>query len=129
MVDEYWIDRCEWLVYFIVQGPAMKYKLDEASIKYFHELAEIIQFTHFCRNFVFVAKYAFSQAPSSLNFSPPGSATDSRTGPRHPDQGPQGFPSWASLVSNGLQALAPSAGQKANVLAPGETARGPSAKK
>ena len=80
MVDEYWIDRCEWLVYFIVQGPAMKYKLDEASIKYFHELAKIIQFTHFCCDFDFVAKYAFSQAPSSLNFSPPGSATDSRTG-------------------------------------------------
>jgi len=58
----------------------MKYKLDEASIKYFHELAKIIQFTHFCRDFDFVAKYAFSQAPSSLNFSPPGSATDSRTG-------------------------------------------------
>ena len=88
MVDEYWIDRCEWLVYFIVQGPAMKYKLDEASIKYFHELAKIIQFTHFCRDFDIVAKYAFSQAPSSLNFSPPGSATDSRTGS-----------SWASRQS------------------------------
>ena len=58
----------------------MKYKLDEASIKYFHELAKIIQFTHFCRNFDFVAKYAFSQAPSFTNFSLPGSASDSRTG-------------------------------------------------
>ena len=58
----------------------MKYKLDEASIKYFHELAKIIQFTPLCRDFDFVAKYAFSQAPSCTNFLPPGSASDSRTG-------------------------------------------------
>ena len=35
-----------------------------------------------CRNFDLVAKYAFSQAPSCTNFTPPGSASDSRTGDR-----------------------------------------------
>ena len=39
-----------------------------------------MQFTHFCRDFDLVAKYAFSQAPSCTNFSQPGSTSDSRTG-------------------------------------------------
>ena len=39
-----------------------------------------MQFTHFCRDFDLVAKYVFSQAPSCINFLPPGSASDSRTG-------------------------------------------------
>ena len=40
-----------------------------------------MQFTRFCRNFDFVAKYALSQAPSCTNLLLPGSASDSRTGP------------------------------------------------
>ena len=39
-----------------------------------------MQFTHFCRDFDLVAKYASYQALSCINFLPPGSASDSRTG-------------------------------------------------
>ena len=47
-----------------------------------YEFAKIMQFTRFCRDFDLVAKYAFSQAPSCTNLLPPGSLSDSRTGPQ-----------------------------------------------
>ena len=63
----------------------------------FHKFAKIMQFTLFCRDFDLVAKYAFSQAPSSTNFPQPGSTSDSRTG------GGQGqvLRLWRSLVKGG----------------------------
>ena len=49
-----------------------------------------MQFTRFCRDFDLVAKYAFSHAPSCTNFLPPGSASDSRTGPLTPRSSEKG---------------------------------------